>query len=47
MKRFRIEYWFNSCITEIYIKAENKQKALERFRELKGEKKIVSIEETE
>lgn len=46
MKRFRFEYWFGSCITEVYIKAENRQKALERFRDLKGDKRIISIEES-
>ena len=47
MKRFRFLYWFNSCMTEVYIKANNMQKALEKFKDLKGDKKIVSIEETE
>lgn len=44
MKKFRIMYWFNSCITECYVKAENEQKAMERFKELKGDKRIVGIE---
>ena len=44
MKKFRIMYWFNSCITECYVKADNEQKALKKFKELKGEKRIVCIE---
>lgn len=47
MNKFRIVYWFNSCITECYVKANNEQEALEKFKELKGEKRIVSIEETD
>ena len=47
MKKFRIVYWFGSCMTEHYVKAENEQKALEKFKELKGEKTIVNIEEAE
>lgn len=44
MRSFRIVYWFNSCITECYVRADNEQMALEKFKELKGEKKIVDIE---
>ena len=44
MKKFRIVYWFNSCITECYVKADNEQNALGKFKELKGEKRIVNIE---
>ena len=46
MKKFRIMYWFNSCVTECYVRADNEQKALENFKKIKGEKKIVSIEQT-
>lgn len=44
MKKYRIVYWFNSCTTECYIKADNKNEALEKFKELKGEKRIINIE---
>ena len=44
MKKFRIMYWFNSCTTEYYVRANNEQEASEKFKELKGEKRIVSIE---
>lgn len=44
MKKFRIMYWFNSCITECYVRADNEQSALKKFKELKGEKRIVGIE---
>ena len=44
MKKFRGVYWFNSCTTECYVRANNEQEALEKFKELKGEKRIVSIE---
>lgn len=44
MKKFRITYWFNSCITEFYVIAGSEQKALEKFKELRGEKKIIGIE---
>lgn len=47
MKKFRIVYWFNSCITECYVKADNEAGALEKFKELKGEKRIISIEVTQ
>lgn len=45
MKKFRIMYWFNSCTTECYVKADDEVGALEKFKELKGEKQIISIEE--
>ena len=44
MKKFRVVYWFNSCIAECYVRANNEQEASEKFKELKGEKRIVSIE---
>lgn len=44
MKRYRFVYWFNSCITECYVTANNEQDALAKFRERKGEKRIVSVE---
>lgn len=45
MKTFRIMYWFNSCITECYIKGETEEQALETFKSVKGDKTISSIEE--
>lgn len=47
MKKFRFVYWFNSCITECYVRADDEQKALEKFKELKGEKRIINIEANE
>ena len=44
MKKYRFVYWFNSCMTECYVNANNEQEALEKFTERKGEKRIVSIE---
>jgi hypothetical protein len=44
MKTYRFVYWFNVVITELYIKAENKEKAIEIFRKRKGNRKIVNIE---
>lgn len=45
MKKFRFVYLFNSCMTEHYVSASNKQEALEKFKERKGERTIVNIEE--
>ena len=44
MKKYRIVYWFGSCITEWYVKANDEQEALKKFKELKGEKEIINIE---
>ena len=44
MKTYRFYYWFGSITTECYIKAENKEKAKEKFKELKGVRPILSIE---
>ena len=45
MKTFRFVYWFGSCITEWYVKANNKEEALEKFQERKGDRTVVNIEE--
>ena len=45
MKKFRIVYWFNSCITECYVSADDEDNARAKFKNLKGDKKIVSVEE--
>ena len=45
MKKFKIVYWAGLCEIEIHIRADNRQKALERFRDLKGDKRIISIED--
>ena len=45
MKKFRFVYWFGSCITEWYVKADSEEKAIEKFKEIKGDKRIVNIEE--
>ena len=45
MKTFRFVYWFNAVmVTEVCIKVENKEKAIEIFRKRKGNRKIVNIE---
>lgn len=44
MKKFRIVYWFNSCITECYVSADSKATALDEFRRRKGDKRIVNVE---
>lgn len=45
MKIYRIEYWFNSCITERYIKAKDKEQAKEKIKKYIGDKRIIKIEE--
>lgn len=45
MTKYRIVYWFNACTTECYIVTNSKENALKRFREIKGNKTIISIEE--
>lgn len=45
MKVFRFVYWFNALMkTEVYINAENVEKAIETFRKRKGNRKIENIE---
>ena len=47
MKTYRIVYWFNACImTECYIKANNEQEAIDKFKDRKGERMVVNIEES-
>lgn len=45
MKTYRFYYWFGSITTECYIKATNEQSAKEKFKELKGDRTVISIEE--
>lgn len=45
MKKFRIVYWFNSCVTECYVGADDEDGARAKFKSLKGDKNIVSVEE--
>ena len=45
MKTYRIMYWFNSCITECYVRADTEEQAIETFKGVKGDKPIASIEE--
>lgn len=48
MKKYRIYYWFNAAITtECYIKANSEQEAVEKFHKMKGDKRIITIEEWE
>ena len=47
MKKFRFVYWFGSCITDWSTFANSKQEALEKFEKYKGDRRIVSVEETE
>lgn len=45
MKKYRFVYWFNSCITEWYVNANNLDEAKAKFKAIKGDKNIVNIEE--
>lgn len=45
MKKYRILYWLGSMKTEYIVKASNKQEAEKKFKETKGNKNIVDIEE--
>ena len=44
MKTYRFVYWFGSCITEWYVKANNEEEAKKKFVEIKGDKRIINIE---
>lgn len=44
MVKYRIMYWFNSVITDCYIRANSEAEAIKKFHEQKGMKNIVSIE---
>ena len=45
MKTFRFLYWLDSILTDCYVKADNEQEALEKFKELPGERIIVRFKE--
>ena len=45
MKKYRILYWLGSMKTEYVVKAKNKEEAKKKFREIKGDKNIIDIEE--
>ena len=45
MKKYRILYWLGSMKTEYVVKADNKEEAEQKFREIKGNKNIIDIEE--
>ena len=44
MKTFRFVYWFGSCITECYVKADSLDEAKKKFVEQKGDRFVISIE---
>ena len=43
MKRFRVMYFFGSCITECYITAKTEAEAVEKFKAAKGDRTIYAI----
>lgn len=45
MKKYRILYWLGSMKTDYVVKASNKEEAEKKFKEIKGDKNIVEIEE--
>lgn len=45
MKKYRILYWLGSMKTNYIVKADNKEEAEKKFREIKGDKNITDIEE--
>lgn len=45
MKTFRFLYWLNSYMRDCYVKADDEQEALEKFKELPGERIIVRFKE--
>ena len=45
MKKYRILYWLGSMKTEYIVKANDKEEAEKKFREIKGDKNIIDIEE--
>lgn len=45
MKTYRIIYWFNSIITDWFVKANSETEARNKFIRIKGNKEIVRIEE--
>lgn len=45
MKKYRILYWLGSMKTEYVVKANSTEEAKKKFREIKGDKNIIDIEE--
>ena len=45
MKNYRFYYIFCSCTTETYIRANSKEEAIEKFKQQKGDRTILNIEE--
>lgn len=45
MKKYRILYWSGSMRTEYIVKANNEEEAEKKFREIKGDRNIIDIEE--
>lgn len=45
MKKYRILYWLGSMQTEYIVKADSTEEAEKKFREIKGDKNIIDIEE--
>lgn len=45
MKNYRIIYWLGSIRTECIVKASNTEEAKKKFRETKGDRTIIDIEE--
>jgi len=47
MKKYRIIYCFGSMRTDWIVKAGSEEEAREKFIQIKGDKKIIRIEEVE
>lgn len=45
MKKYRILYWLGSMKTDYIVKADSTEEAEKKFREIKGDKNIIDIEE--
>ncbi len=46
IKKWRIFYWLGSMTTEMFVKADSKEKAIAEFEKRKGGKdRIINIEE--
>lgn len=45
LKKYRIKYWLCSFITEAFICALNAADAEQKFRDVKGNNKIIDISE--
>ena len=45
MKKYRILYWLGSMKTDCIVKADSAEEAEKKFKEIKGDKNIIDIEE--